>query len=47
MEFLHSFDGRVLFTTDSAGRREQVYDLLSGRGLDLVRVDDWAGFHGR
>jgi transcription-repair coupling factor (superfamily II helicase) len=44
MQFLQSFDGRVLFTTDSAGRREQVYDLLSGRDLDLVRIDDWAGF---
>jgi transcription-repair coupling factor (superfamily II helicase) len=44
MQFLQSFDGRVLFTTDSAGRREQVYDLLAGRDLDLVRIDDWAGF---
>ncbi len=44
MQFLGSFDGRVLFTSDSAGRREQVLDMLSGRGLDLVRVDDWAGF---
>jgi transcription-repair coupling factor (superfamily II helicase) len=42
--FLDDFDGRVLFTTDSPGRREQIHDLLSGRGLDLVRVDDWASF---
>ena len=42
--FLESFDGRVLFTTDSAGRREQVYELLSGRGLDLVRVGGWPDF---
>ncbi len=42
--FLDSFDGRVLFTTDSAGRREQVYELLRGRGLDLVRVDSWQAF---
>ena len=34
MQFLNSFDGRVLFTADSAGRRESVFDLLSGRGLD-------------
>jgi transcription-repair coupling factor (superfamily II helicase) len=42
--FLDTFDGRVLFTTDSAGRREQVYELLRGRGLDLVRVDSWQTF---
>ncbi len=44
MQFLGSFEGRVLFTTDSAGRREQIYELLSGRDLDLVRVDDWPQF---
>ena len=44
IQFLQSFDGRVLFTTDSAGRREQVYELLAGRDLDLVRIDDWASF---
>ena len=44
MQFLNSFDGRVLFTSDSAGRREQVFEMLGGRGLDLVRIDDWAEF---
>ena len=44
LQFLESFDGRVLFTTDSAGRREQVYELLSGRGLDLERVAGWAPY---
>jgi transcription-repair coupling factor (superfamily II helicase) len=44
VRFLESFDGRVLFTTDSAGRREQVYELLSGRGLDLERVAGWPQF---
>ena len=44
MQFLQTFPGRVLFTSDSAGRREQVYDMLTGRGLDLVRVDDWQTF---
>ncbi len=44
MSFLQSTDMRVLFTTDSAGRREQVYDLLNGRGLDLHRVDSWQQF---
>ncbi len=44
MRFLETFDGRVLFTSDSAGRREQIFDMLAGRGLDLTRVDDWARF---
>ena len=44
MQFLQSFDGRVLFSTDSPGRREQLHDLLSGRGLDLARVDGWREF---
>ncbi len=44
MNFLIDFEGRVLFTSESPGRREQVLDLLSGRGLNLARVDSWAGF---
>jgi len=44
MQFLQTFDGRVLFTTDSPGRREQLYDLLAGRSLDLARVTDWHEF---
>jgi len=46
MQFLQSFDGRVLFSTDSRGRREQLYDLLSGRGLDLARAESWQDFVG-
>ena len=45
--FLDDFPGRVLFTADSAGRREQIVDLLAGRGLEHVRVDGWADFLGR
>ncbi len=44
MQFLDSFDGRILFSSDSPGRREQLVELLSGRGLDLARVEDWQGF---
>ena len=44
LQFLRDFDGRVLFTTDSPGRREQLYDMLSGRGLDLARIDHWHEF---
>ncbi len=46
MQFLDGHDGRVLFTTDSPGRREQVHDLLSGRGLDLSRIESWSEFVG-
>ena len=44
VQFLDSFDGRVLFSTDSPGRREQLHDMLSGRGLDLVRTTSWSAF---
>ena len=44
MRFLGEFDGRVLFTTESAGRREQLRETLSGRGLDLRATDSWADF---
>lgn len=44
VQFLQSFDGRVLFSTDSPGRREQLHDLLSGRGLDLSRIENWQHF---
>jgi transcription-repair coupling factor (superfamily II helicase) len=44
VEFLDSFDGRILFSTDSPGRREQLHDMLSGRGLDLARAASWDAF---
>ncbi len=44
MGFLETFPGRVLFTTDSAGRREQLHELLSGRGLGLARSAGWHEF---
>jgi transcription-repair coupling factor (superfamily II helicase) len=44
VQFLETFEGRVLFTTDSPGRREQVLDLLAGRGLDLARIESWRDF---
>ncbi len=44
LSFINDFSGRILFTTDSAGRREQLMDLLSGRGLDLERVNGWHAF---
>jgi len=44
LQFLRTFNGRVLFSADSPGRREQLHELLSGRGLDLTRVDGWQHF---
>ena len=44
VQFLDGFDGRVLFSTDSPGRREQLHDMLSGRGLDLARSASWDAF---
>jgi transcription-repair coupling factor (superfamily II helicase) len=44
MQFLGSFNGRVLFTADSAGRRESVFELLAGRDLQVLRFDDWHSF---
>ncbi|MDH5622185.1 MAG: transcription-repair coupling factor, partial [Gammaproteobacteria bacterium] len=44
IQFLQTFTGRVLFSADSPGRREQLHDLLSGRDLDLARVDGWRQF---
>ena len=44
MKFLDAFDGRVLFSADSPGRREHLYELLAGRGIDISRVDSWDAF---
>ncbi|MFQ5549160.1 MAG: transcription-repair coupling factor [Woeseia sp.] len=44
VEFLESFDGRVLFTAESPGRRESVCEMLTGRNLDVARVESWQAF---
>ena len=44
MKFLSEFDGRILFTADSAGRRESVIDMLTGRGVNLSRFETWQEF---
>ena len=44
IQFLDTFDGRVLFTADSPGRRENVLDLLAAHGIAPARVSDWASF---
>ncbi|MDA0679382.1 MAG: transcription-repair coupling factor [Proteobacteria bacterium] len=44
MQFMATFNGRVLFTADSPGRRESVLQVLAGRGLEASRVESWAAF---
>ena len=44
MQFLEDFDGRVLITADSAGRREGIIDMMRGRGQEIARFDDWHAF---
>ena len=46
VQFLDTFDGRVLFTSDSAGRREQLFDLLAGRQVEVARFRSWQEFLG-
>ncbi len=43
-DFLETFSGRVLFAADSAGRREQIYDLVRGRGQSIQKFDSWRSF---
>ena len=43
-EFFEGFDGRVLITGDSAGRREALKDWLTGLGLAPARAEGWADF---
>lgn len=43
-KFLQVFEGRVLFSADSPGRREHIFDLLRARGNDIRRYDDWQSF---
>ncbi len=44
VEFLKSHKGRVLFTADSPGRRESLFELLRARGIEIVRVEGWGAF---
>lgn len=38
------FEGRVILTADSAGRRELLLELLRRQNLHAVEVTDWIGF---
>nr|WP_305119447.1 transcription-repair coupling factor [Stutzerimonas decontaminans] len=43
-QFLESYPGRVLFTAESAGRREVLLELLARLKLRPQEVDGWPGF---
>ncbi|HEY5602784.1 MAG TPA: transcription-repair coupling factor [Gammaproteobacteria bacterium] len=43
-QFAGSFDGRILFTAESTGRRETLVELLRNNGIHVTPVTDWAGF---
>ncbi len=51
-QFLHQFNndlgttakGRILFTADSAGRRENLLGLLRDNRFEVTLVDSWQGF---
>jgi len=42
--FRARFDGRVLLTADSAGRRELLLEMLRRQDLQAVEVSDWVAF---
>ena len=44
LSFLLEFEGRVLFTAESPGRREMLRSLLAGHGISVSSVDDWPAF---
>lgn len=43
-QFLQQFTGRVLFSAESAGRRESLLDLLHGNRIYPTQVDRWQAF---
>jgi len=42
--FVDTFDGRILFTAESTGRRETLVELLNQHNIRLTAVDDWHAF---
>ena len=43
--FISNFKGRVLFTAESAGRREIIYDYLNDMRHPIQRVNNWLEFY--
>ncbi|MFZ1344637.1 transcription-repair coupling factor [Thiothrix eikelboomii] len=44
LQFLKDLKGRVLFTAESAGRREALMELLSAQNLAVSPVESWQAF---
>jgi transcription-repair coupling factor (superfamily II helicase) len=44
LEFLLAFEGRVLFTAESPGRREMLRSLLAGHGIPVPSTECWRSF---
>jgi transcription-repair coupling factor (superfamily II helicase) len=44
LDFLLGFDGRVLFTAESPGRREMLRSLLGGHGIATASCAGWDAF---
>ncbi|MGD9387645.1 MAG: transcription-repair coupling factor, partial [Gammaproteobacteria bacterium] len=44
LDFLVDFEGRVLFTAESPGRREMLRSMLSGHGIATRSCDGWREF---
>ena len=44
LEFLVGFDGRVLFTAESPGRREMLRSMLAGHGITTASCEGWQDF---
>jgi len=44
LNFIHGFDGRVLLTAESTGRREALLETLREQGLRPKVVEDWNAF---
>ncbi|MFQ3361912.1 MAG: transcription-repair coupling factor (superfamily II helicase) [Woeseiaceae bacterium] len=43
-KFLNNYKGKILFTADSAGHRELIYDYLNNLQLSIKRVENWSEF---
>lgn len=44
LQFLKDLKGRVLFTAESAGRREALIELLRDQSISVQTVDSWQAF---
>jgi len=45
VEFIQSFDGRVLFAAETEGRREMILEILHPHGIHPKVLDSWQAFY--